>query len=226
MSGEGKIFGLGFHKTGTQSLDHALKILGYKTVHGDSPKAPHGGTEGRLLLSEYIQKGNYHLPTFDWYDAFTDNPYFSIWKELVQMFPDARYILTVRDEDEWINSCVQYYYGKRVRPMREWMFGPHGDPARSRESQKAWLNAYRRHNKEIKDYFKAAGKELLIMDVSRGDGWNVLCPFLNKPVPVTPFPHRNNSKKSKYRMIKSILPDVVYIKLKSLFKNKAKTSKS
>lgn len=220
MQEEQKVFGLGLHKTGTQSLDAALKILKFKTIHGDPRKAPHGGTEGRKLLDEYIKKGNYHLPTFDLYDAFTDNPYFSIWKEIVKMFPDAKYILTVRDEKAWIKSCVRYYKGRRVRPMREWMFGQYADPSKNKESEKAWLAAYRRHNPAIIEYFKSTGKGLLIMDISRGDGWNVLCPFLNKPIPSVPFPHRNKSGPSKYKIIKALLPSGLLVRMKIWFKKR------
>jgi hypothetical protein len=212
-----KVFVIGFHKTGTTSLAEALHLLNYKTVHGDARKAAHGGTEGRLLLEEYIKKGNYRLPTFDLYDAFTDNPYFSIWKELVRMFPDARYILTVRDEKAWISSCIKYYKGRRVRPMREWMFGPHADPSRDKEGKKAWLVAYRRHNSEIIEYFKSAGKDLLVIDISR-QGWQMLCEYLNKPVPSTPFPHRNKTEKSRYEAVKSMLPISVRRKISTWFK--------
>lgn len=213
-----KVFGIGFHKTGTQSLDAALKILGYKAVHGDPRKAPHGGTEGRVLLEEYIKKGSYRLPTFELYDAFTDNPYFSIWKELVNLFPDARYILTIRDEDKWIRSCLSYYSGRRVRPMREWMFGDYADPSKDKESKRAWLAAYRRHNAGIIEYFQTKNKELLIMDISQGDGWSHLCPFLIKPMPSAPFPHINKSGNSRYGIIKAMLPISAVNKLRTWLK--------
>ena len=77
---------------------------------------------------------NYRLPTFDLFDAFSDNPYFRIWRQIQTMFPDAKYILTVRDEDRWIASCVKFYRNRRIRPMRVWMFGPHANPSRDEAS--------------------------------------------------------------------------------------------
>lgn len=212
MSETQKVFGIGFHKTGTTSLFDAFKILGYRAVHGDQRKSPHGGTAGKKLLSEYIEKGNYHLPTFEWYDAFIDNPYFSIWKELVKIFPTARYILTIRDEKDWIESCVRYYSGRKVRPMREWMFGPYADPSRNKESKMAWLKAYQHHNAEVIKYFESTGKDLLVMNIARGDDWNVLCPFLNKPIPDVPFPHGNKTGRSGYRLLKSLMPGAFFRK--------------
>jgi len=34
---------------------------------------------------------------------------------------------------------------------------------------------------------------LLVMDVTRGDGWDLLCPFLGLPIPSEPFPHENRT---------------------------------
>lgn len=100
---QGKIFGIGFHKTGTSSLAEALRILGYRNIHGNPRGGGHGGDEGRALL-EQIEAGDLDLPTLEKYQAFTDNPYFSIWRPLAQRYPRARFILTVRDEDVWIES--------------------------------------------------------------------------------------------------------------------------
>jgi|GEM_PF-1070993 len=192
-----KVFGIGFHKTGTTSLANALEILGYKTIHGDIRKAPYYGTEGRDLVENYINKNNYNLPTFNKYDAFTDNPYFSIWKELIKMFPNGKYILTVRDENEWLESCVRYFAGRRIRPMRVWMFKEHADPSADEQSKKAWLEKYRNHNKEVINHFKSINKELLIMDISKGEGWDLLCPFLSRPIPPVQFPHKKQSDSTK-----------------------------
>ncbi|MEX0653193.1 MAG: sulfotransferase [Phycisphaeraceae bacterium] len=189
----GKIFGVGFHKTGTSSLANALRMLGYETIHGDPRKAPHGGTEGRDLLQR-IDAGDYNLSTLERYQAFTDNPYFTIWKQLAERYPDARFILTERDETRWIQSCVRYYAGRRIRPMRQWMFGEHADPSASDAARQAWLERYRAHNAAIREYFGPDSERLLILDVTNGDGWEKLCPFLDAPIPKAPFPHANKTK--------------------------------
>ncbi len=205
MEKENKVFGIGFHKTGTTSLAQALEVLGYKTVHGDGKNSPlHEGTEGRMLINDYIKKGDYELPTFDIYDAFTDNPYFSIWREITEIYPEAKYILTIRNEDEWIDSCVRYLSGRRVRPMRKWKFGKHANPAKNSASKKRWLEEYRKHNEEIINYFEKHNKDLLVMDITKGDGWEKLCPFLGKEMPDTSFPHKNETSSSFVEKIKGI----------------------
>ena len=117
-----KIFVIGFYKTGTTTLYEALRLLGYRTINGDKPGSYPGADDGETLLRQ-IEAGNYRLPTFDLFDAFTDNPYFHLWREMYRQFPDAKYILTVRDETSWIESCARFYRNRRVRPMRVLLFG-------------------------------------------------------------------------------------------------------
>ena len=126
---DGKVFGIGFYKTGTTTLYDALRTLGYHTVNGDTPGSYPGADDGATLIRQ-IDAGDFRLPTFEMFDAFTDNPYFRIWREIHALYPDARYILTVRDEDAWIASCVKFFRHRRIRPMRVWMFGPHANPGR------------------------------------------------------------------------------------------------
>ena len=186
------VFGVGFHKTGTSSLAAALRALGYRTIHGDPTGEPHRGDEGRTLL-EKIAREDYDLPTLHSYDAFTDNPYFSIWRPLAERHPDAKFILTVRDREGWIESCVRYYRGRRIRPMRRWMFGDHSDPSSSTAARTAWLARYDAHNEAVRAYFCGGSGRLLTMDITAGDGWGLLCPFLGTAVPAKPFPHQNVS---------------------------------
>jgi hypothetical protein len=190
----GKVFCIGFYKTGTTTLYEALKLLGLRTVNGDKPGSYRGADDGATLIRQ-IDAGDFRLPTFDLFDAFTDNPYFQIWREIYAQFPDAKYILTVRDEQRWIESCVRFYANRRIRPMRVWMFGPHADPSRSNASREAWLDAYRAHNAAVRSHFAShsAGR-YLELDLVRDPRWDELCAFLERPVPPVPLPHANPTK--------------------------------
>lgn len=185
-----KIFGIGFHKTGTTSLHRALRILGLRAIHGDPRFGPPFGDEGRTLL-QHIERADYRLPTIARYDAFTDNPYFSIWRELDREYPGSKFILTIRDERDWLNSCIKYYQNRRVRPMRRWMFGEWADPSAGETAQEAWLAAYRLHNEQIRQHFAHRPADLLVLRIAEGEGWEKLCPFLEKPVPAQAFPAAN-----------------------------------
>ena len=189
------IFGIGFPKTGTSSLASALRRLGYKTIHGDGRGSWPGADEGVGLIKA-IDAGDYRLPTFELFEAFVDNPYFVIWRKLDSIFPKAKFILTIRDEEAWISSCVRYYQGRRIRPMRARLFGEHADPSASEAARQAWLEGYRRHNVAVREHFVDSGARFLLMDITKGDGWKKLCPFLGVPIPSRPFPRANVSRRS------------------------------
>lgn len=191
---DGKIFCIGFYKTGTTTLFEALRILGYDTVNGDTPGSYAGADDGETLVKQ-IEAGNYRLPTFELFDAFTDNPYFAIWREIYAQYPDAKYVLTVRDEQIWIASCVKFYRNRRIRPMRVWMFGRHADPSRSEESRQAWLDAYRAHNASIREFFKDRQHQFLELEPTRETGWDRLCAFLGAPIPDRSWPHANPTRR-------------------------------
>jgi hypothetical protein len=195
MQYDGKIFGIGFYKTGTTSLFEALRILGYHTVNGDTPGSYPGADDGETLIRQ-IDAGDFRLPTFEMFEAFTDNPYFRIWREIYSMYPDARYILTARDEDSWIASCTSFYRNRRIRPMRAWMFGPHADPSRDEESRQAWLASYRAHNRAVREFFACRPDQLLEFDPTREPGWDRLCAYLQAPVPVRHWPHANAGRRN------------------------------
>jgi len=47
---------------------------------------------------------------------------------------------------------------------------------------------YDRHHEHVEQYFKNRADDLLVMNIFDGDGWDVLYPFLGKPIPDVPFP--------------------------------------
>jgi hypothetical protein len=187
---EQKIFVIGFYKTGTTTLYEALRLLGYRTINGDKPGSYPGADDGETLLRQ-IEAGNYRLPTFDLFDAFTDNPYFHLWREMYRQFPDAKYILTVRNEASWIESCARFYRNRRVRPMRVWMFGAHANPGADDASRQAWLDAYRAHNAAVREHFASRLHQFIEVDPTAKREWGQLCEFLGRPVPSMPWPHAN-----------------------------------
>jgi hypothetical protein len=193
---DGKIFCVGFYKTGTTTLFAALRVLGYRTVNGDKPGSYPGADDGETLIRQ-IDAGDYRLPTFELFDAFTDNPYFHIWRQIYELYPDAKYVLSVRDENRWIESCVRFYRNRRVRPMRVWMLGSHANPALDEVSRQAWVDAYSAHNAAVRAHFASRGHQFLELDPTREAGWERLCTFLGVPVPTEPWPHANVTKRDE-----------------------------
>lgn len=48
---------------------------------------------------------------------------------------------------------------------------------------------YETHERNVREYFANRPDDLLIMNVTAGDGWEALCRFLKKSIPEVAFPH-------------------------------------
>ena len=168
-----KVFGIGFHKTGTKSLRKALATLGYQVTGPDGAQDP--AIADRALAMALCLATEH--------DGFSDNPWPLLYRELDIAFPGSRFVLTVRDESQWIESVVRFF-GAVETPMREWIYGI-GTPV---GNETTYLARYRRHNAEVVEYFRGR-EDLLVMDLEGGDGWKELCGFLGVAIPASPFPH-------------------------------------
>jgi Sulfotransferase domain len=76
------VWGIGLTRTGTRSLTRALEILGYRAVHYPTIA---------MLLHDPLE-------------AATDESVAVTYKYLDFVYPESLFILTERDEDEWIRS--------------------------------------------------------------------------------------------------------------------------
>lgn len=193
-----KVFGIGFHKTGTKTLGSALQTLGYSVVDGG----------GKNLLPYLVE--NRMEPIWDIiekYDAFKDNPWPLLYKELDKKYPGSKFILTVREEEKWIKS-VTNYFGENSTDMRKWIYGI-GYP---KGHEDIYAGRYRQHNEEVREYFQSRPMDLIELCWERGDNWEKLCEFLGKTVPTQEFPHAN---KGRYSDRKNSIS-----RIKSVFKNK------
>ena len=173
-----KVFGIGFHKTGTKSLAAALQRLGYRVTGSNAVHDPDIASRVLDLAFELAEQ----------FDAFQDNPWPLLYREMDARYPGSHFILTTRPTDKWIRS-VSHYFAGRSTPMREWIYGAgRGCPLTNED---IYIERYERHNREVRAYFHERPGDLLELAITEGEGWEKLCPFLGKPVPGVPFPHAN-----------------------------------
>ncbi|MCS4119427.1 sulfotransferase family protein [Salinibacter ruber] len=177
---ESKIFGVGMQRTGTGSVARALRVLGYDSEH--------------FPVDLWHDRSH---PILFQNDAFFDNPIPIIYQELDERFPESKFILTVRDEDDWLESCEFLFTEKReafgfdtserIQEMHRALYGLNHFDADS------FRTAYRRHNEEVKQYFSDRSDDLLVLDIAQEDKWTPLCSFLGVERPEEPFPHKDSS---------------------------------
>lgn len=164
-----KIFGIGLSKTGTTTLTQALEILGCTATH-----FPRSDRE------------------IEFCDAATDAPVADIFEQLDIRFPGSKFIYTVREREQWLRSCEKYYSIRQRQPddialeLRRKFYG------QAEFDRERFAAGYDRHHERVLSYFADRPGDLLILDICGEDaGWPLLCRFLEKSVPDTPFPRAN-----------------------------------
>jgi hypothetical protein len=180
-----RIFGIGLQKTATNSLHRALQILGYDSLHWGSGEAP-------MIWQEMSALGRSR--TIEQWYAVSDLPIPLLYGQLDRAYPGSKFILTVRDERKWLRS-VQRFWDPRYNPTRHlWDVYPISNTlhkalyGRIDFDAQTFLATYRKHNAEVREYFKDRPGDLLVMNMDDGAGWCCLCPFLKQPVPAVPYP--------------------------------------
>jgi len=199
-----KIIGAGFGRTGTLSLKAALEQLGLgPCYHMQTVIASRTHTEAWYKIAQG-QPADWPALLQD-FQSSVDFPASIYYRDLLEAFPEAKVIHTVRDPDRWYDSSYETIYqaaGKRMFPT--WL--QRGLPRAGQfigmtdsiiwdglfegefEDRRRAIEIFQRHTAEVERIVPA--DKLLIFEVK--DGWEPLCRFLGRPVPNTPFPHAND----------------------------------
>ena len=179
-----KVLGIGLPKTGTTTLGRCLQRFGYKHRTFD------------MDLAAEVKRNNLTnaLAEARKFESFEDWPWFMIFRELDEMFPNSKFILTIRkDTGTYVKSLQGHHEREGIRSPgfvkpRWWdvVFGV--EPADWDYEKSA--ARYERHNQTVLEYFGGRrGRDLLVVCWEHGDGWKQLAEFLNKSCPHEPFPH-------------------------------------
>ena len=186
-----RVFGIGLQRTATTSLDRAFRLLGLDSLHWGAGEAP-------LIWNEMNAAGR--SVTLERFYALSDLPIPLLYENLDRAYPGSRFILTVRDERKWLRS-VERLWDPAHNPDRcLWDVYPFSHRihtalyGRGDFDPDTFLARYRRHNSEVREYFRDRSGDLLVMDMDGGAGWRELCGFLNLPAPRVSYPHASHMK--------------------------------
>ena len=187
-----KVFGLGLSRTGTRSLTAGLQYLGFNISHYPTDEQ----------TFQELARGDHRFSLLEMHDGMTDITVAPYYEELDRLYPGSKFVLTVRDEETWLQSCENHWSGRDA-------FAPtKGSSEESHMKIRRFLRAavygcydfqperfarvYRKHVDQVLDYFRDRPEDLLVMNVVGGEGFEKLCPFLGLPIPIKPFPHKGN----------------------------------
>jgi sulfotransferase family protein len=196
-----KVFCIGAHKTGTTSMAEALSMLGYdvfpELLWYDDPS-----------LQDDFYAGRYSrvAALIDRYEAFEDSPFnhsdFYVW--LYERFPEARFILTVRDTANLIASHKRWYAklheyvlarDERLAACARMLYRTEYGQRSGIDDECALARIYEARNRAVRDFFQANRAAFLELDIEKEpQPWRVVCEFLGEPVPSSAFPHAKRTK--------------------------------
>jgi hypothetical protein len=213
-----KLIGAGLPRTGTLSQKVALEILGlgpcYHMVNvlGDLDEVPgwRRALEGEGRWQEL----------FDGFQATVDWPGAFFYQELIEVYPDAKVLLSVREPDAWERSMRDTIWGVlrgdmlirdlstargRVDPnwrgyieLMEEMWRRSGLISEGQDTVSGSMgSAMERYHEQVR--LTVPSERLLVWSVT--EGWEPLCRFLDVPAPNMPFPHLNDSKEFGDRVV-------------------------
>ena len=210
-SSEIKIIGAGFGRTGTLSLNVALEELGFgpcyhmSEVFSSPEDVPYwvAATDGEAVDWDTLLEG---------YRAIVDWPGCAFYAELMQAYPDAKVLLSVRDPEKWYESVRSTIYvaahrftrpGLSLMPLIGRIFFSERLRVGLMIQKLVWQNTFdgkfedkdhaiavfNQHTEEVKQ--RVPADKLLVYNVK--EGWEPLCAFLGVEVPKDkPFPHLND----------------------------------
>ena len=204
-----KVICAGWGRTGTRSLKYALEhITGQPSYH----------MQNILLNKKDAKKWHNsifkHNEKFDWediykgYGACLDFPSCNYYKELMDYYPDAKVILTVRDSESWIKSWnvlnnqilksftfrflakIPRTSFKLQKDIHNKMILGSAGAFQGAKSDEERMKKFEEWNKSVIQYVPK--DRLLVFEVK--DGWAPLCEFLNVEIPDMPFFYKNKTK--------------------------------
>jgi hypothetical protein len=207
-----KIIGSGLGRTGTYSLKLALEQLGFTKCYHMAELFQH--PEGVAEFEKAEKGGNANWDTlFSGYQSAVDYPVARYYKQLMQKYPDAKVIHTVRDPEQWYLSASETIIwaskpslSRILKLMVKLPFSPalrkqmpvlqfNGklidlEFGKHYKNKEAVIRRFNEHNQTV---MKTVPPERLLVFNAK-EGWEPLCQFLNVAVPTVPFPQTNSRK--------------------------------
>lgn len=204
--GDVRVIGAGFGRTGTWSLKAALEQIGAGPCFHmiDLREVPDRAAH---FLAALNGEPNDWDATFAGYEATVDWPGCTFYQQLMEKYPEAKVILSVRDPEKWYASAEKTIYALKEAALRnslaedrvvappevllmiKTLIWDHTFQDRFADKDFA-IDVFNRHNESVKQYVPA--DRLLVYEIS--DGWEPLCDLLGVDVPEEEFPHLNDAE--------------------------------
>lgn len=218
------VIGAGLPRTGTLSLKSAFTKL-YKGKCYHMSEVFQGDQEDLdIWLNAFEGKNSAE----DWKNYFKkkgfvtgcDYPFALMWKQLSEVYPNAKVVLSTRDPDTWHKSVTGSIWLFNTLARNSWTFQLMMKMFDMRKNSEKWIRAIEETKgpgmkiglgaaieggpESAKQYFldweesvkSTIPAERLLIHRAK-DGWKPLCEFLGTPVPDEPYPRVNDTESIK-----------------------------
>ncbi|KAL3425179.1 nad dependent epimerase [Phlyctema vagabunda] len=204
------LFLLGLSRTGSTSLEKALRMLGYNEVFSmdrlATDRAGDCAAWIHALEVKYSDRGVFEKQ--DWanlvggFDVVRGLPAAAFAPEIIAAFPNSKVILTTRDVDSWYTSCMRTIRWRATDPVLRWLskldwqssslyqtlFRTTQDSLYRGDFEKHGKEIFMKHNDDVRSL---VSKDLLL-EYQVQQGWRPLCEFLDTDIPSCDFPRGND----------------------------------
>jgi hypothetical protein len=127
-------------------------------------------------------------------DAFLDAPFHMNYQLLFENFKNSLFILTVRNENSWVESWRKHHYlraisldeNKSTTRHKRFSFG----------KKNHWVRNFKTHNEEVTKFMTEEKGNFLVIDVAEKGSPQKVNDFLKCDLKINEFPHENKTSKS------------------------------
>jgi Sulfotransferase domain len=212
-----RLIGAGLPRTATTTQMIALEMLGLPCYHMRDMMA-----DPKTSVPQWRQALEGDGPwdeLFDGKESIVDWPGSYHWRELMDVYPDAKVLLSVRSAESWVesmhNTIASIWFGDNLMhhlAMAQYLIDPvyaawldvlkdmwvEADiMVRSGGEREQMAAGFKRWNQEVID--TVPSDRLLVWDPK--DGWEPLCELLEVDVPDAPLPNVNDTENFQKNLI-------------------------
>ncbi|CAE7864998.1 unnamed protein product [Symbiodinium necroappetens] len=191
------IIGAGVGRTGTYSLKLAIEQLGFGPCHHMEEVLLNMPTQVPLWSAAVNGRFEWQA-IYDGYASAVDWPTAGFFRELYRAYPDAKYVLTHRNPENWADSFGSTIHALLSKvdeappEMQSWLEMASGVITRTGFpadlDRDGLITAFKAHNDAVRETIPS--DQLLVYEVR--EGWEPLCAFLGADTPSGPFPRSND----------------------------------
>jgi hypothetical protein len=213
-----KVFGIGYNKTGTTSLEAIFKAVGLSVPNQQ---------EQEVRLVRQLHQGNLEpLKSFvGRFDAFQDAPFAHAltFVQVDALFPGSKFILTVRDPEAWFDSMCRFHckaFGvssvdeltpgyardKTLYLYRNYIYDSFVRQSKAVRNNELYedpglmydkdhrIRKFEQRNALVIEYFQQRPDDLLVIDLTRERDTSRILDFLGIPAEFSfAVPHENSN---------------------------------